>query len=970
MRKLNILFFFLLSVNITGQNFSDGFNFYISPYNELNSEFLPTFDKTAILQYGFIYATDDGKFANAEGPIRFWGVNIVADGAVPDKNLASDISKRIRTLGINLVRFHHLDNSWATGSLFYNMPNTRSLNQGNLDKLDNLIAALGDEGIYYNMNLNVGRTFKISDGVPSADSIPDFGKGVTLFDPYLLKLQKEYAQQILVHINPYNQKTYLNDPAMAMVEIANENSLYFMYINDKLTTLDNSGSLTYYHNSMLNHQWIDYLLLKYGSTGNLRSVWLAGHPGGSNILTNPGFEQTISLPWSLELHSPAVATLINDPTDAVSGNYCARVTVSNTDGIDWHAQLKHSSINLVKDSNYTVRFYAKSNAPRSIYASVIKDITPYNSYGGMSAELSSEWKEFSFTISATENTSSGRLTFSLGGATGTFKFDDVSMSFSGMEGLREWETLEAGNVERIKYKDRLMFDEHRTTDLIDFYLQTQKKFFDNMYRYLKDTLGVKVPIVSTNWNFGPPDRYIQSNYDYVDNHAYWDHPSFSGEPWSSTDWLINNTPMVRSNDWNTMAGIFSGSAVKNKPYTISEYNHPFPNRYQSEGMLFLTAYSSLHDADGIMIFDYNSGYNWTTDKIANYFSIHRNPVMTGLLPSCGYAYRKGMISESQTEYTFSYKYEDVLNYPLTGERLFDNRLSLRSRINADSYEAASTSLASSFPPVSNPYFSDTGELYLNTSSGILKVDSEQFLGVTGQLDQNLPIFSKFAKVTEASGFATVTWVSLTDSALNNSSRSFITLSTVSQNTNMIWDGINTIHNNWGNAPTLIKPASLKIQFSLGGDSLKIYPLLPDGSLKSHVYTYYPDQNGVYDVIIDSGTDKTIWFGMERFGMASTGVDDGKKIGNFRLGQNFPNPFNPTTNISYEIDANGAHVKITIYDILGREAATLINANQAAGLHSLEFNAADLSSGIYFYRIDAYGDNGTVFTDVKKMTIIK
>lgn len=73
--------------------------------------------------------------------------------------------------------------------------------------------------------------------------------------------------------------------------------------------------------------------------------------------------------------------------------------------------------------------------------------------------------------------------------------------------------------------------------------------------------------------------------------------------------------------------------------------------------------------------------------------------------------------------------------------------------------------------------------------------------------------------------------------------------------------------------------------------------------------------------------------------------------NFNLSQNYPNPFNPSTIIEYNIEQPGL-VKLKIFDILGREIKTLINQSQTAGKHSVKFNASELPSGIYFYRLEA------------------
>lgn len=88
------------------------------------------------------------------------------------------------------------------------------------------------------------------------------------------------------------------------------------------------------------------------------------------------------------------------------------------------------------------------------------------------------------------------------------------------------------------------------------------------------------------------------------------------------------------------------------------------------------------------------------------------------------------------------------------------------------------------------------------------------------------------------------------------------------------------------------------------------------------------------------------------------------LNDFRLNQNYPNPFNPTTTIGYNLVKNG-FVTLKIYNTLGREVKTLVNEFQQSGLKEISFNASDLSSGVYFYRITIGG-----FSDLKKMMLIK
>lgn len=93
-------------------------------------------------------------------------------------------------------------------------------------------------------------------------------------------------------------------------------------------------------------------------------------------------------------------------------------------------------------------------------------------------------------------------------------------------------------------------------------------------------------------------------------------------------------------------------------------------------------------------------------------------------------------------------------------------------------------------------------------------------------------------------------------------------------------------------------------------------------------------------------------------------DEYLSIKGFQLNNNYPNPFNPSTTISYQISEQN-HVKLSVYDILGNEVAVLVNKEQAAGEYQIPFSGAELSSGVYFYQIQI----GSLF-ETKKMILNK
>jgi hypothetical protein len=107
--------------------------------------------------------------------------------------------------------------------------------------------------------------------------------------------------------------------------------------------------------------------------------------------------------------------------------------------------------------------------------------------------------------------------------------------------------------------------------------------------------------------------------------------------------------------------------------------------------------------------------------------------------------------------------------------------------------------------------------------------------------------------------------------------------------------------------------------------------------------------------------KVYW---NRFLLTKTGNNETQTPATYKLSQNYPNPFNPTTNINFSISKAG-FVNIKVFDILGREVATMVSQEMNPGNYNYRFDAKNLASGLYFYKLEVNG-----FSEVKKMTVVK
>jgi len=126
------------------------------------------------------------------------------------------------------------------------------------------------------------------------------------------------------------------------------------------------------------------------------------------------------------------------------------------------------------------------------------------------------------------------------------------------------------------------------------------------------------------------------------------------------------------------------------------------------------------------------------------------------------------------------------------------------------------------------------------------------------------------------------------------------------------------------------------------------------------------QTTCYLVRSDGTARPALWWLAQYVKDNPTGVDEtvSDLPSNYELEQNYPNPFNPTTNIDYII-IKTTEVTLKIYDVLGREIKTLVNSVQTPGKYTVTFDARDLSSGVYFYRLGAGN-----FNDTKKLMLLK
>jgi len=595
--------------------------------------------------HGYVVARN-GHFVETRtgNRVRFLGVNFAAKDAFPSHADAEKVAARIAKLGVNIVRLHHMDNSdWGQDASIwdYAYPDRQHLSAVQLDKLDYFIAQLKKNGVYANINLHVSRQFSQADGFPpSVSQIPtSFDKRVDEFDPRMIQLQKNYAHDLLMHVNPYTHLSYAADPAVAVVEINNENSL----VGDPWATLGAGlDTLPEPFRGELAGLWNDWLTHKYGTDAKLQEAWTAGvTPTGPGLLS-------ASSRWTIEHQGTSQADLA--PLGSIFRSRTGyfpniQISVTQVDGTDWHVQVHPTGLDLKNDATYTVTFRAKAAANRTVPVAASLDQADWHNVGlDASAALTTDWKPFSYVFTAHDAVPSHcRLAFTLGGQTGTVWIDDLQIH-PGIDfaGVLPGQSLTTRTVAIPVSASKAEHD-----DWIAFLAATELRYADTMRGYLRSTLHVHANLICSQISWGGLTGLSrEAGSDFADNHAYWQHPAFPHKQWDPKDWTIPNTPMV-SDLADGKGGTLRDLAeyrVAGKPYSVSEYNHPAPNDYRAETLPELATFAAFQDWDALYLFDYGAyGTGAPNDKINNYFGIGSDPAKAAFLPAAAMIFRFGLV---------------------------------------------------------------------------------------------------------------------------------------------------------------------------------------------------------------------------------------------------------------------------------------------------------------------------------------
>lgn len=368
-------------------------------------------------KHGFCMVCGD-KFQFEDGtPARFWGVIFNGACCFPEHDYAEGVARRLAQAGCNIVRFHQMDAEWATPNIFRltagrRLKNTRCFDPECMERHDYLIKCLKEQGIYIVTDVTTYRKFKSGDGVHDPDMLSDNMKGVALYAPDMIALQKEYAFNYWNHVNQYTGLAYKDDPVFALLDITNENDLFSDVSRSKL-----------YHKS-----------------------------------------------------SPYYENMFRDM-------FAAWLQENNID---------------------------------------------YDAYG-----------------------------------------------------------CEIFNLDK---------------PMIDFRIHLSKQYFEGMYKYLREEVGIKIPICGTNWTKRGALVKSQENMDFQDGHQY-----YYDWNWGEYEKTTFNRSLTELN--YSRLGYNCATRIHGQPFFMTEWDMPWPNSYRAEAPIWFPAVAMLQGWSGMTIHTYAYGSN-------------------------------------------------------------------------------------------------------------------------------------------------------------------------------------------------------------------------------------------------------------------------------------------------------------------------------------------------------------------------
>lgn len=818
---------------------------FVLPWNDVSSG--PTdlsgwSDRPAGAQ-GFVEVDPSGHFAIAGKRIRFLGVNITSQSCFPIEAHADLAAARLAHFGVNSVRFHHMDAPWnAVPLIHYGIGHSRALNPVAFERLHHFVQALKKQGIYSNINLLVSRRFSAADGLPPEVERLSWKDQHILgfFDPHALSLQQEYARQLLATAGPNGEPPLVQEPAVAFVEILNENGIIQKWYEGVLDTLPAPFL------DELTERWTIWLRTQYSTTNALRQSWRASSEIRGAVMI-PSQLEAEGRGWKL-VPSPEATVEITSSRDDVHGAIL-RLAVTRFDPSEWsQARLQSGPVRLVSGKLYTLSFEGKTDSATGVYAQ-LSDTKGKLWQNILAARLGRTWTKHRITFVAPATEEPVRINLGGFNQPGAFELAELTLHEGGeLLGLPPSASLESGQISTIP----ILATEAATAsieaqrDWLHFLTDLEVSYWKTMSNYVKETLGFRGIVFGTIISNSPVG--VQSQLASVDGHNYWQHPRFPAGEWDQKNWHVSPQTMVANPSASTIAAL-SGQRVKGRPFTATEYQHSSPNPYSAEGPVFAGAYAALQDWDGVWFFEYvvppsANAVKPYEGKLSGFFDDSQHPgrMVNYLLAAA--LFRRGDLMPAKEEMTVAFPKDrelELLRTHGSAWRMPDASAvglsglwSLHHRVSLDptTSQTFSETARPDEPGPSGIHRSDTDQLIWDAadrSSAVLRIKTPKTRAILGFVaNHRFELGDVAVTVADVSDRWATLGLTLIegDFGTRNGAKGLIIATARIVNTHQDWtdERRTSLGANWGDAPTLIETVRAQIELPVSAKRLTVFAL--------------------------------------------------------------------------------------------------------------------------------------------------
>lgn len=603
-----------------------------APENITNVSTWPSWEKGKAGDAGFIQSVGDHFVDGTGAERRFLGTNICFTGCFPKHEDADRVAAELARYGINLVRLHYVHHRVPKGRAY---PKQDSfLEPEQLERFDYLFAKLKEHGIYIYFQLNIARKFGEDNGIVNAKQLPYFYHGIDNIDFRFIQLQKKFHSEILAHVNPYTGVAYKNEPAISMLEPANENTITYAWF----TARYRFPNLVEPYMSDFTASWNKWLMAKYGSTQELKKAWMAGFEGDGREFIPDGKlnENYLKDKWFVQLDGKAQATSTLEeasPKDKLDGTHFLRLHMEQRGITVNMPQFGRGLFSFKSMEPLTLKLKMRADKACSVDLRISQAHAPWQVAGLTVAgiQLTKKWQEFTFQFVSNMDDDGVRLII-CNFEPGEYDLADVSLtSGASFDWPKTW-SLEQESIP-IPTRQQWSMPPQRAFDFTAFLSDLEFAYFGEMYSHLKVAVGAKQPITGTQifWGFSQP----HSRTDYIDCHTYYNHPQFPNTLKDYNNWNMGTGSQVNNlTGENNKLSYVARGRILGRPLTISEYDHPNLGYSAAEWNVMGAAVGAFQNWSGILQFAWSHSDNFFRDVMDNRFDMCSAPQKLAHLPAC------------------------------------------------------------------------------------------------------------------------------------------------------------------------------------------------------------------------------------------------------------------------------------------------------------------------------------------------